>query len=120
MFYPIFISDAEVKTIDGSTRCRFKMPEKFTISPPGGRPGQQFDLRSTKYHLLVATGNQGAKLSYHNGKRLASAESLDFASAAGARGAGSDYLIQIHGLLMALAWLACASTGTVSSKAASK
>ena len=111
-----FISDAKVETKDGATHCKFSVPEKFTFTPPpasGNTNKQTFALEEQSFHLLLATGSQRAdSLTYHDA-RLPSEAPASLTSVSLLKGAGQDYLIQIHGLLMVMAWLGLSSTGMV-------
>jgi len=89
----------------------FTVPDKFSFTPGGGSE-VTIDATSKTYHLLLATGPQSSKLSYHE-SRLPSGAPADLTSATLLKGADRDYLIQIHGLLMVIAWLACSATGMV-------
>ena len=106
----VTVSNAKVETRDGATTCSFTVPEKLKFTPPSSETEKTFDLSESPYHVLVATGAmQGQALSYHAAK-LASGEAADLKSAAGLK-ASEGYFVQIHGVLMATAWIASSTCG---------
>ena len=50
------VGESSKLTTDGFTSCEFTVDEKMVVTPPGEDIGRVFDLKNTKYYLLVATG----------------------------------------------------------------
>lgn len=93
--------------------CKFSAPPTFTITPPAssGAEETEYDLGAVEYHLLVARGNpSGENLAYHTVGRRGSGESTSLKSFKDLAG-GSTGIVRAHGIIMILAWLACAPTG---------
>lgn len=46
------------ETVDSRTVCSFMVDEKLMITPPGADAEREYNLKDTKYFLLVATGRE--------------------------------------------------------------
>jgi hypothetical protein len=82
------------------------------VGLPNGSDKKAFNLATTKYNILLATGSMdGNGLSYHGTTRLPSGEAVNFKDNAPVVAGKEGWLVQIHGIIMVLAWLASASSG---------
>ena len=110
------MSNQDVSTENGVLSCKFSVPATFTITPPAsGASDVNFDLSANSYHLLVARGNvrDGSEnVAYHNVDRQGSDEPISLKSFAKVAPT-SNALVKAHGIIMLIAWMACAATGEI-------
>ena len=107
------IGNVDVKTVNSITTCSFTVDETLNpvLSPASQVSSQMFDLATSKYFILMASGpTSNGILTYHSMKTQSSTP-IDLTSASLVAGTSSAWAIQVHGLLMIFAWLACASSG---------
>ena len=94
----VTVRDATVKTINGVTTCVFTVDESLNAVPPsssGASSAQKFDLATSKYHILLATGAiNGEKLSYHSFK-TPSPDPIDLKSSSLIAGSEEGWHIQV-------------------------
>jgi len=96
---------ARVEATDGGLVCEVEVPEVLAMGD------KEADLTKELVPLL-ASGSFGQGPSYHQGNRIAAAAPLLLAQVGGV-GAKSTLLMQLHGILMLVAWIGCAGTGTL-------
>lgn len=108
----VTFTDTDIKTVNQVTTCDFILPDSFNVVPPGGQ-STTFNLAGTEYHLLLATGNtDNSNLVYHGpGNKVSSGAPIDLKASSLVQAAGEGWLVQVHGCLMVLAWLASAASG---------
>lgn len=97
---------------NGLTKCSFDLNPKVNakLDATLNEPNFELDLATSSFHVLLAEGAvSSSKLTYHTTK-VASSQPVDFRSVSKVAGT-SDVLIRVHGILMVLAWMACASSG---------
>eukprot|EP00094_Tigriopus_californicus_P009690 TCALIF_09341-PA protein Name:"Similar to CG8399 Putative ferric-chelate reductase 1 homolog (Drosophila melanogaster)" AED:0.04 eAED:0.07 QI:0/0/0/0.66/1/1/3/0/663 len=97
---------------NGLTKCSFEMNPKINakLDAALNEPNFNLDLAASNFHVLLAEGAvSSSKLTYHTTK-VASSQPVDFQSVSKVAGS-TDVLIRVHGILMVLAWMACASSG---------
>jgi hypothetical protein len=82
--------------------------------PPLAGSGQfLYELDNSKYHLLLSEGSYSRSLTYHGpGMAQASQEKVDLTEISSIK-TYFNILLKAHGVLMVVAWLGCAGSGTV-------
>lgn len=101
-----------VSNNNGNFACKFSLDEEMIFKTPDSSE-VKVNL-GNKWHLLLASGpTVGDDLGFHDSK-IPSAEKVDLQSTVEvAAGLDSKLFIQVHGTLMAIAWLCLAATGMV-------
>ena len=90
----VTVRDANVKTINGVTTCVFTVDESLSAVPPSGSE-QKFDLGTSEYHVLLATGStSGNSLTYHT-FRTPSTNPINLKSNSLVAGSEEGWLIQV-------------------------
>lgn len=92
--------------VDGVIYCKVERDAKTTIE------GHTFDLINSKYHLLLATGDnlRDNSVGYHSSSRAAAAQAISLSVVGNISGA-SVLLLRLHGAFMITAWIGTASIG---------
>ncbi|XP_032570552.1 putative ferric-chelate reductase 1 homolog isoform X2 [Drosophila sechellia] len=98
----------DASIVDGVIYCRVQRDAVTNVQ------GRTFDLRSGKYHLLVASGSslKENSVGYHDIGRLPSAQPINLAEVQDLSGS-SKLLIQLHGAFMIAAWIGTTSLGII-------
>lgn len=91
---------------DGIIYCKLERQAVSTVR------GRKFDLIKTKYHLLLAIGNdlKDNSVGYHGTEKLASGQPQFLSDTANFAGA-SVILLRLHAAFMLTAWIGTASLG---------
>ncbi|XP_063371982.1 putative ferric-chelate reductase 1 homolog isoform X1 [Cydia amplana] len=97
----------ESSVIDGKLYCKFTRDVESKVM------GQTFNLATTKYNLMVVSGDSmkdADRVGFHSLAYEATGEPLALSSVGAAAGA-SKLLLKLHGSFMIAAWLGSASLG---------
>jgi len=83
---------------------------KFTSAAAVSAGDLNVDMKTNKYHVLLAKGD--GPVSYHGQDRTFSADPVAV-SVVSRIGSGSILLLQLHGFCMVAAWVGCAGTAII-------
>ena len=94
-----------------ASSCSFTLPEKLNFKYASS--DKSIDLSQATQFLLLARGSlsSGKTLSYHNDQRIHTAQAVDFAAIEALEIKPENWMVQVHAILMTLAWMASAASG---------